>query len=170
MGQTAAETRAEIEALRREMGDRVAGIRKAVQRPLRVARVAALTTVVVVVVGGVALVAYRARRRSERESFRGRAEALGRAVVTPKKTVQAVDRKTRKAASDAREALKEKLREEVRSELKDQRPMYEKVLTGAATAAASAAVPVVLRQLQARIGGPNGSTTSTAAPTGRNQN
>ena len=153
MGETAAETRAEIEALRAEMADRVAGIRSAARRPLRIMRIAAVTTVAVVIVGGVAVVAYRVRKRSERESFRGRAEAFGKSVVTPRKTAQKLDRRARKAIDDAREDLKNKIREEVKSELKDQRPMYEKVLTGAATAAASAAVPVVLKQLQDRFGG-----------------
>lgn len=131
MGESADKTRDEIVQLRQDMAAKIAALRKAAERPVRIARMAAVVTVAVIVVGGVALVAVRARHRAQERSLKGRARMVAKAVSTPEKTLK-------------------KARKELADQAKDSHPLYEKILTGAARSAASAAIPIVLRKLQQR--------------------
>jgi hypothetical protein len=146
MGENADQTRDEIVKLRQEMSQKIAGLRKAAERPVRLAKIAAAGTVAVIVVGGVALVVLRARRRAEERSLRGRAKLAADAVSHPQKTAK----EARKAADEVRDRLRGELRKQVTGQAKDTRPLHERILTTAAKSAASAAVPIVLQKLQER--------------------
>jgi DNA-binding protein len=131
MGESADKTRDEIVQLRQDMAAKIAALRKAAERPVRIARMAAVVTVAVIIVGGVAVVAVRARHRAQERSLKGRARTVAKAVSAPEKTLK----KARKKLAD---------------QAKDSHPLYEKILTGAARSAATAAIPIVLRKLQQR--------------------
>jgi hypothetical protein len=150
MGESADKTRDEIVQLRQDMSAKIANLRKAAERPVRLARMAAVATVAVIVVGGVALVVVRARRRAEERSVKGRAGSVVRAVSEPEKTLKKARRGAEKGVDHAREQLREQLRHQLADQVKDSRPLHEKILTGAAKSAASAAIPIVLRKLQER--------------------
>lgn len=151
MGENADKTRDEIVQLRQEMSAKIANLRKAAERPIRLARLAAVATVAVIVVGGVALVVVRARRRAEERSVKGRAREVVKAVSEPDKTLKNARRGAEKSVDDAKEQLREQLRKELAHQIRDRRPLHEKILTGAARSAASAAIPIVLRRLQERV-------------------
>ncbi|MDQ6747876.1 MAG: hypothetical protein M3010_07220 [Candidatus Dormibacteraeota bacterium] len=151
MGESADKTRDEIVQLRQDMSAKIAGLRKAAERPIRVARMAAVGTVAVIVVGGVALAVLRARRRAEERTLRHRALAVAKAASHPEKTAKKARQEADKMAGAAKDKLREQLRKELAGQLKDSRPLYEKVLTGAAQSAASAAIPIVMRKFQERI-------------------
>jgi hypothetical protein len=151
MGESADQTRDEIVQLRQDMSAKIAALRKAAERPVRIARMAAVGTVAVIVVGGAALIVLRARRRAEEHSLKGRAKTVVKAVSDPEKTIKNARKGAEKAADDTREMLREQLRKEVADQMKDSRPLHEKILTGAASSAASAAIPIVMRKIQERI-------------------
>jgi hypothetical protein len=151
MGENADKTRDEIVQLRQEMSAKIAGLRKAAERPIRLARIAAVGTVAVIVVGGAAIVVLRARRRAEERTLRHRALAVAKAVSEPEKTARKARKEVDKIADDARGKLREQLKKELADQMKDSRPLYEKVLTGAAQSAASAAIPIVMRKIQERV-------------------
>lgn len=151
MGESADKTRDEIVQLRQDMSAKIAALRKAVERPVRIARMAAVGTVAVIVVGGVALVVVRARRRAEEHSLKGRARKVVKAVSEPEKTLKKARKGAEKSVNDAKEQLREQLRKELADQMTDSRPLHEKILTGAAKSAASAAIPIVLRKLQERV-------------------
>jgi hypothetical protein len=138
MGENADQTRDEIVQLRQDMSRKIASLRKAAERPVRIAKMVAVGTVVVVVVGGSALLVAGARRRAQ-------------AVAEPEKTVKMARRVAEKTAGETRERLREEVRKQLEKELKESRPLHEKILTTAARSAATAAVPIVLRKLQERV-------------------
>jgi hypothetical protein len=151
MGENADQTRDEIVQLRQDLSEKIAALRKAAERPVRIARMAAVGTVAVIVVGGAALVVLRARRRAEERTLRHRALAVAKAVGEPDKTVKKARKEVDKMADDAKDKLREQLKKELADQMKDSRPLYEKVLTGAAQSAASAAIPIVMRKFQERV-------------------
>ncbi|MFN2462579.1 MAG: hypothetical protein ABR573_01585 [Candidatus Dormibacteria bacterium] len=151
MGETADQTRDEIVRLRQDMSQKIVALRKASERPLRIARMAALGTVVVVVVGGTALIVLRARRRAEARSLKGRARAVAHAVADPGKAVKQTRKGVEKAAEDTREKLRAEIRKELQDQVKDVRPLPEKIFSGVANAAVSAAIPIVMRKIQERV-------------------
>jgi hypothetical protein len=160
MGETADQTRDEIVKLRAEMSGRVVELRKAAERPIRIAKTVAIGAVAVVVVGGLAMVVVGARRRAERKSLRGQLKRAAKAAADPGKAAK-------QAASTVDKTLQKsraKLREELKKELQDQRPLHEKVLTTALKSAASAAVPIVLKQLEGRAGSGGSANAKTRAP------
>jgi hypothetical protein len=167
MGDSANQTRDEIVRLRAEMTGKVIELRKATERPIRIAKTAAMGAAAVVVMGGIAIVVIGARHRAERKSLKRRmAQAVG-AAASPAKTAKEAAKAIDKSIEETREKLREKLREELKKEIKEKRPMRERILTAALRSAASAAVPIVLKQLEQRISaGPNGkgaAATSTGA-------
>jgi gas vesicle protein len=137
------------------MSAKIANLRKAAERPIQLARMAAVGTVAIIVVGGVALVVVRARRRAELRTLRGRArtlaEAAAGAAADPRKTAKRARKGAEKAVDDTKDQLREQLRKELADQMKDSRPLHEKILTGAAQSAASAAIPIVLRKIQERV-------------------
>ena len=151
MGENADQTRDEIARLRQEMSLKIASLRKAAERPVRIAKIAAAGTVAVIVVGGVALVVIGARRRAEQRSLKGRAKLAADAVSHPQESVKQARKAAAKGADDVRERLRSELRKQVSEQVKDSRPLHEKILTSAAQSAASAAVPIVLQKLQERV-------------------
>ncbi len=152
MGETADQTRKEIVALRGEMSAKVVELRRAAERPIRIARTVAIGAVAVVVVGGLAMVVIGARRRAERKSLRGQlkraTEAAANPIATATKAKDSVDKKVEKT----RDKIRQELREELKKELQDQRPLHEKVLSTAVRSVAAAAVPIVIKQLEGRAG------------------
>ncbi|MFN2466347.1 MAG: hypothetical protein ABR598_08810 [Candidatus Dormibacteria bacterium] len=151
MGENADQTRDEIVQLRQDMSAKIAGLRKAAERPIQVVRLAAVGTVAVIVVGGAALIVLRARRKAEERTLRHRAMAVARAAGHPEKTARRARKEVDKMADDAKDKLRQQLRKELADQMKDSRPLHEKILTGAAQSAASAAIPIVMRKLQERI-------------------
>lgn len=151
MGESADQTRDEIVQLRQDMSQKVANLRKAAERPIRIAKMAAVGTVAVIVVGGTILVVLRARRRAEERTIVARARAVAKAAGDPQKTYRKVRKEASKAADDAKEKLRADLRKQVADQMKDSRPLHEKILTGAASSAASAAIPIVMRKIQERM-------------------
>jgi hypothetical protein len=150
MGESADKTRDEIVQLRQDMSAKIGALRKAAERPVRLARMAAVGTVAVIIVGGVALVVVRARHRARERSLRGRARSVAKAVSEPEKTLKKARRGAEKSVDDVKEQLRAQLRKELADQKKDRRPLHERILTGAAKSAASAAIPIVLRKLQER--------------------
>ncbi|HXA43745.1 MAG TPA: hypothetical protein VNV65_12630 [Candidatus Solibacter sp.] len=134
------------------MTDKVVGLRKATERPLRIAKTVAVGAAVVVVVGGVAMVVVTARHRAERRSLKRR---LGRAVeaaATPLKTTKEAAQAIEKTLAGERQKLRAELREELKHELsKDERTMRQRVISSALKSVASAAVPIVIKQLEQRM-------------------
>lgn len=160
MGESADQTRDEIVQLRQDMAAKIAALRKAAERPVRIARMAAVGTVAIIVVGGVALVLVRARHRAQERSLKGRARMVARAAGEPEKTLKKARKGAQKSVDDVKEQLRDQLRKELADQVKNSRPLYEKILTGAAKSAASAAVPIILRKIQQRVetapdGGPS---------------
>jgi hypothetical protein len=133
------------------MSARVVELRRAAERPIRIAKTVAVGAAALVVVGGVAMVVMGVRRRAERRSMKGRLKAVSEAAHPEKATKQGPG----SVEKDA-EQSRAKLREELKKELKDQRPLYEKVIAGALSATASAAVPILIKKLEERSGGSNG--------------
>jgi hypothetical protein len=133
------------------MSRKIASLRKAAERPVRIAKMVAVGTVVVVVVGGSALLVAGARRRAQARTLKGRAKSVVQAVAEPEKTVKMARRVAEKTAGETRERLREEVRKQLEKELKESRPLHEKILTTAARSAATAAVPIVLRKLQERV-------------------
>ena len=151
MGESADKTRDEIVQLRQDMSQKIANLRKATERPIRIAKMAAVGTVVVIVVGGTALVVMRARKRSEDRKLLNRAKAVARAAGEPQKTYRKARKEVEKSTEEAKEKLREELRKQVADQMKDSRPLHEKILTGAASSAASAAIPIVMRKIQEKM-------------------
>ncbi len=156
MGETADQTRDEIVRLRAEMSGKVVELKRAAERPIRIARMVAVGAVAVVVVGGVAMVVRSARRRAERRSMKGRLKAISEAVGNPERAARQVKGTVEKKVEQSKTKLREELREELKKELKDQRPLHEKVISGALAATASAAVPIIIKKLEERTGLSNG--------------
>ena len=163
MGETADQTRNEIVKLRAEMSGKVIELRRAAQRPIRIAKTVAIGAVAVVVVGGLAMVVVGARRRAERKSLRGQLKMAAAAAANPEKTSKEARAAVDKTLETTRAKLRDELREELKKELKDQRPLHEKVLTTAIRSAATAAVPIVLKQLEGRTGFGDGARAKTKA-------
>ena len=151
MGENADKTRDEIVQLRQDMSQKIANLRKATERPIRVAKMAAVGTVAVIVVGGTLLVVLRARKRAEERTIVARARAIAKAAGEPQKTYRKARKETEKQADHAKEKLREELRKQLADQMKDSRPLHEKILTGAASSAASAAIPIVMRKIQERM-------------------
>jgi hypothetical protein len=151
MGESADQTRDEIVRLRQDMSQKVAALKKATDRPIRIAKMAAIGTVAVVVIGGAALVVMRARRRAEARTLKGRAKSVARAVGDPAGTARQTGKEAQKAAAQAREKLRDELKKQVQEQVKDVRPLHEKILTGAVQSAASAAIPIIMHKLQERV-------------------
>ena len=156
MGETTDQTRDEIVKLRAEMSGKVVELRRAAERPLRIARTVAMGAVAVVVVGGVAMAIMSVRRRAERRSIKGRVKALTEAAANPEKAARQVKGTVEKKVEQSKAKLRQELREELKKELKDKRPLHEKVISGALAATASAAVPIILKKLEERTGMSNG--------------
>jgi hypothetical protein len=123
------------------MSDHVVGLRRAVERPIRVAKIAAASAAAIVVIGGVALVATRVRHRRNGKELRARLDAAARAAAAaPQQAKETAAQATKRVKVDARANLKK--------ELGRKRPLHERVLENAARAAATAAVGVALKSLQ----------------------
>ena len=161
MGETADQTRDEIVRLRAEMSAKVVELRRATERPIRIAKTVAMGALAVVVVGGVAMVVVGARRRAERRSLKGRVKALSEAAGHPEKAARQVKGTVEKKVEQSKTKLRQELREELKKELKDQRPLHEKVISGALAATASAAVPIILKKLEEKTGMANGVAAKT---------
>ena len=151
MGESADQTRDEIVKLRQDMSQKIAGLRKASERPLRIARIAAVGTVAVIIVGGTALIVLRARRRAEERTFKGRARAVAHAVGDPQQSAKQVRKEIEKATADIKDKMRDELKKEFQEQVKDVRPLPEKIFTGAVSAAVSAGIPIVMRKLQERM-------------------
>jgi hypothetical protein len=166
MGDSANQTRDEIVRLRAEMTGKVIELRKATERPLRIAKTVAVGTAVVVVVGGVAVVVIGARHRAERKSLKRRMAKAVDAAASPGKTVKQAARAVDKSIEKTREKLRDELREELRKELKVEPPLRQRILTSALRSAAGAAVPIVLKQLEQRMSaaGPNAKGSGSHRP------
>ena len=168
MGDSANQTRDEIVRLRAEMTGKVIELRKATERPIRIAKTVAIGAVALVVVGGVAIVVIGARHRAERKSLKRRMAQAVDAVASPAKTAKQATKAIDKSIEGTRQKLRAELREELKKELKEERPMRERILTTALRSAASAAVPIVLKQLEQRMSaGPNGKSGKAAAATSK---
>ena len=134
------------------MTGKVVGLRRATERPLRIAKTVAVGAAVVVVVGGVAMVVVAARHRAERRSLKRRLSRAVDAAAHPVQTTQEAARAVDKSLEEARQKLRAELRAELKKELgKDERPMRERVLSSALRSVASAAVPIVIKQLEQRM-------------------
>jgi hypothetical protein len=164
MGETTDQTRDEIVKLRAEMSGKVVELRKAAERPIRIAKTVAIGAVAVVVVGGLAMVVVGARRRAERKSLRGQLKRAAEAAADPGKAAKQAASTVDKTLQKSRAKLRDEVREELKKELRDQRPLHEKVLTTALRSAATAAVPIVLKELQGRAGSGGGASAKTRAP------
>ncbi len=70
------------------MTGKVVGLRRATERPLRIAKTVAVGAAVVVVVGGVAMVVVAARHRAERRSLKRRLSRAVDAAAHPVQTTQ----------------------------------------------------------------------------------
>jgi hypothetical protein len=151
MGESADQTRDEIVQLRHDMSAKIAALRKAAERPVRIARMLAVGTVAVIVVGGVALVVVRTRHRAQERSPKGRARIVAKAVGEPEKTLKKARKGAEKSVDGVKEQLRERLRKGLADQIKDSRPLHERILTRAAQSAASAAIPIVMRKLQERV-------------------
>ena len=151
MGESADQTRDEIVQLRQDMSQKIANLRKATERPIQIAKMAAVGTVAVVVVGGTVLVVLRARRRAQNRTLLARARAMTKAVGEPQKTYRKARKEAEKSATEAREALREELRKQLADQVKDSRPLHEKILASAASSAASAAIPLLMRKIQEKM-------------------
>ena len=169
MGETADQTRAEIVQLRSQMSDRVVDLRKAAERPLRIAQAAAIGAVGLVVVGGIVLVAVNARRRAERRSLAGRAKAVrkaaGKAMKDPGKAASdlagAAGSRVERTTDELRARLLDELRREMEEQdLKEKRPAYQRAMGAALQAAAGAAVPIILKKLEERTQPPSPSRSA----------
>jgi hypothetical protein len=134
------------------MSAKVVELRRAAERPIRIAKTVAVVAVAVVAVGSVAMVVRSARRRAEHRSMKGRLKAISEAAANPEKAARQVKGSVEKKVQQSRD----KLREELKKELKDQRPLHEKVISGALAATASAAVPIIIKKLEERVGMTNG--------------
>jgi hypothetical protein len=156
MGETADQTRDEIVKLRAEMSAKVVELRRAAERPIRIAKTVAVVAVAVVALGSVAMVVRSARRRAEQRSMKGRLKAISEAAANPEKAARQVKGSVEKKVQQSRDKLREELRQELKKELKDQRPLHEKVISGALAATASAAVPIIIKKLEERVGMTNG--------------
>jgi hypothetical protein len=163
MGDSADKTRDEIVQLRAEMTGKVIELRKATERPIRIAKRVAIGAVAVVVVGGVAMVVIGARHRAERKSLkRGMAQAVG-AATNPAATAKKAAKSFEESRAKARAELREELLQELKKELKKEPTTRDRILAAALRSAASAAVPIVLKQLQQRRGaGANGKGAATS--------
>ena len=151
MGESADQTRDEIIQLRQDMSQKIANLRKATERPIQIAKMAALGTVAVIVVGSTVLVVLRARRRAQNRTLLARARAVTKAAGEPQKTYRKARKEAEKSATEARETLREELRKQLADQLKDSRPLHEKILAGAASSAASAAIPLLVRKIQEKM-------------------
>ena len=151
MGENADKTRDEIVQLRLDMSQKIAHLRKATERPIKLAKMAAVGTVAVIVVGGTVLVVLRARKRAEERTILARARAVAKAGGAPVKTSRKVRKEVEKSADEAKEKLRDELRKQLADQMKDSRPLHEKILTGAASSAASAAIPIVMRKIQEKM-------------------
>lgn len=151
MGETADQTRAQIIQLRAEMSGKVGDLRRAAERPIRVAQLTAAILVGVIVVGGIALVVSRVRRQGRGRGPLSQAEAIG-ATLAPSRRARRRARQSTVPAGQADERLHDEVRKQVEQELRNRRPLHEKVLTAAAQSAASAAVPIVLKKLEEQMG------------------
>jgi hypothetical protein len=158
MGETTNQTRDEIVKLRAEMSAKVVELRRAAERPIRIAKTVAVGAAALVVVGGVAMVVMSVRRRAERRSMKGRLKAISEAAAHPEKATKQVVGGVEKKVEQSKAKLRQELREELKKELKDQRPLHEKVIAGALSATASAAVPILIKKLEERSGASNGAT------------
>jgi hypothetical protein len=152
MGESADQTRAEIVELRAEMTRRVADLRRAAERPLKVAKTAAVGVAGVIALGTVALVARKIRRSREEKTFRGRARLVADAVTHPSKTRD----RAGKAVGEQRDRVKRGLRKEFHEELKEAKPLHEKLLEMAAKTAATTAVGYILKNVADTTGGKDG--------------
>ena len=152
MGETADQTRDEIVRLRAGMTEKVIELRRAADRPIRIAKRVAIGAAAVVVVGGVAVVVMSVRRRAERRGLRGRVKILTEAAANPEKAARKVADSVDKRVEQSRTKLREELREELKKELKDQRPMRERVLSATIQSAASAAMPILIKKLEEKTG------------------
>jgi hypothetical protein len=157
MGNSANQTRDEIVRLRAEMTGKVIQLRKATERPIRIAKTVAIGAVAVVVVGGVAIVVIGARHRAERKSLKRRMATVGQAAASPGRTAREAAKAIDKGIGESREKLRTELREELLKELKEEHPARERLLKSALRSAAGVAVPIVIKQLEQRMkAGPNG--------------
>ena len=154
------------------MTDKVVALRKATERPIRVAKMVAVGTAAVVVVGGVAIVVVGARHRAERKSLKKRMAAVGDAAASPGKTarqaVKALDRSLEETREKLRAELREELRKELQIDAKAEPSSRQKMLTAALRSAAGVAVPIIIKQLEQRMkASPNGKgATASATPAG----
>jgi hypothetical protein len=123
------------------MSDHVVGLRRAVERPIRVAKVAAVSAAAVIVIGGVALIATRVRHRRSGKALRARLDAAARAAA-------AAPQQVKETAAGAARQVKTDARANLKKELDRKRPFHERMLENAARAAATAAVGVALKSLQ----------------------
>lgn len=137
MGETAAETRAEIAQLRDDMTGHIVALRTAAQRGARVARLVALATGGVALAGVALVIAMKVRARSEAQTPKGRLIALKNAP-----------RRAREQAERQRQKLRQDLRKQFAKELQDARPLHEKILTDMAQKAAGAATPIAIKKLE----------------------
>ena len=133
------------------MTGKVVDLRKATERPIRIAKTVAVGAAVVVVVGGVAMVVVAARHRAERRSLKRRVAGAVDAVTSPVKTTREAAHAIDKALEDTRDKLRAELREELKKELREEHPLRQRVLTTALRSAASAALPIVIKQLEQRM-------------------
>ncbi|MGI8609355.1 MAG: hypothetical protein ACR2MY_09040 [Candidatus Dormibacteria bacterium] len=133
------------------MSQKIARLRKATERPIRIAKMAAVGTVAVIVVGGTLLIVLRARKRAEERTILSRARAVAKAAGDPQKTYRKARKETEKSIEEGKEKLRDELRKQLADQVKDTRPLHEKILTGAASSAASAAIPIVMRKIQERM-------------------
>jgi hypothetical protein len=145
------------------MTGKVIDLRKATERPIRIAKRVAIGAVAVVVVGGVAMVVIGARHRAERKSLkRGIARAVD-AASNPAAAAKKAARGFEEGRANARAELRQELLQELKKELKKERTTRDRILAAALRSAASAAVPIVLKQLQQRRGaGANGKNAAAS--------
>ena len=147
MGETADQTRAEIVQLRAEMSERVVGLRRAAQRPVRIARAVAIGATVAIVVGAGVLIVARARRKAEEDSIKALPKKVGRTIGHP---MRAAGKTAQQAGDGARDRLRAEIRKELEKELKASEPLPQRLLQTATKAAAAAAVGAAMRSFQDR--------------------
>jgi hypothetical protein len=96
MGETADKTRSEIVQLRAEMSEKVVDLRRAAERPVRMAKVAAAGAAALVVVVGAAMLVRRARQRQASEHLQARVRS-----DVPKETHRPLHEKVLESAARA---------------------------------------------------------------------
>ncbi|MHB8509441.1 MAG: hypothetical protein ACYDGR_12465 [Candidatus Dormibacteria bacterium] len=122
------------------MSGRVANLRRAAERPLRIARAVAVGAAVLVVAGGVAMVAIKVRQKQQQRTLKGRAKTAAGAL-----------RDAPAAAGKMAAQAKGKARSQLARDLAKQgdraRPLHERILESAARTAATAAVGMAVKGL-----------------------